>query len=479
MGHALSWWCRHQPDELLYSIGARLAAINVIHGHAAINRSVFGSDRVAPASDLPCSLNETFQQIGQRAGFTSVDDLLERSTLYPYHRYFLPQQKWQRVRELAFGPHGGAVKVFLGLVANGFGARLPMRSCIQCDRESWSSSSAIYWHRSHQLPGVEVCSVHCAPLVIHTVQGTPSRRGLIAPPALGRAAPVSIRSLPSAVRLAKLSEDLLHTHDVGPPWELRRRAFHRALDARGFARGRQQLRWEDIEASLLDHFGGFEGHPFDQRLLRRSKASLLWLYATLGGRQKTTHPLCQLLLIDWLFGSLHAFEQACARESELHSPEPSSDEAYPGLSDLALSCRSAARACGQSTSTVVKERHRLGLPVATRPKVLRGAKREVVAELIASGLPIAEIASDQALSASAVYKLLESNDFLSLARRHAQTAALSEERRSAWLRAIGKKRDRPILKARRTHPALYSWLYRHERDWLLAVNEKFSQQRMN
>ena len=94
------------PDELIYSLMARLVACNALGDPRIYLKLLFGTTNIIPSIDLPTSLASLHHTLGLLSPFDSVDGIIDAGTIYPYHRPFLTVERHQAVRQIL--QHGGA-----------------------------------------------------------------------------------------------------------------------------------------------------------------------------------------------------------------------------------------------------------------------------------------------------------------------------------------------------------------------------------
>ena len=90
----------------------------------------------------------------------TADRLMENHTLLPFYSYFLPPDRVKRIREEMRYSNGSRINRLAGIYV--YSVRTPefFRFCPACVKEDRSRFDCTYWHRVHQLPGVDVCPDH-------------------------------------------------------------------------------------------------------------------------------------------------------------------------------------------------------------------------------------------------------------------------------------------------------------------------------
>jgi hypothetical protein len=121
------------------------------------SRDLFGNSIVRVATDLPHRLNDLSKAlpVGHRY---SPDRLLAQHTLFPIYTAFESLQRAKTLRKAMLEGHG-PVHALAGALTIRLRSQF-LRYCIECvleDRQTWGET---YWHRIHNVTGVETCPVH-------------------------------------------------------------------------------------------------------------------------------------------------------------------------------------------------------------------------------------------------------------------------------------------------------------------------------
>lgn len=477
------------PDELLYSWLARLAALNSMGAPRDVLQQFFGCRTLIPSVDLPTRLLATAERLGDRLPFATLERLLEDGTLLPYHRPFLTEATYSLVRQRLLNGDGKGLKTLMGRVANRFGAHPALRSCPNCLADSWNRHGSMYWLRQHQLPGVNCCTTHGVVLQTVPLQARAHRQQLILPTRMPATQP-AVRADAQQLRFAQMSQDMVEAAlpVIAPP--RRAETYRVAALALGHGTWRGKVDFPGLASALRHHFYDFQGFDHQTRLLATATSPLGWLRPLFEKPQRSVHPICHLMLIDFLFGSMSAFETACAasnqepRAAPNHAPSVK-QEAKPrasysvlatdheaALRDTSLSCRQVAASIGRSVTTVVAWRRERNIPIHERRKSLNPAVIGRVLEALGSLSSLPAVAKQTGVSLSSVYRILAQYPTLPRPRRDVAGIAPLPLRRKRWkaaLLACKKKGMGRVTDARALAGADYAWLYRHDRAWLAAT----------
>ena len=145
------------PDELLYSVVARYGRRFRFPNRKSLGQTFFGTRNAVAVADLPTRLGALAAAIPDQFGM-SVEWLIDEHTLFPYYAPFLPRERVERLREAMRG--SGDVHLRAGIAASRVRPSEWLRYCPVCAAEDRATYGERYWHRLHQVSGVEVCHRH-------------------------------------------------------------------------------------------------------------------------------------------------------------------------------------------------------------------------------------------------------------------------------------------------------------------------------
>ena len=147
------------PDELFYSVCARLAGRLAFPRAQHVLSELFGTPDAMVGVDLPSYLDYFVDVLPEGHGY-SADYFIERHTLLPFYEPFQDQRRAATIR--ARMKEGGRQGFQFLLGPKGQNLQKPdrLRYCPQCVRKDREQFGECYWHRVHQVPGVLVCPHH-------------------------------------------------------------------------------------------------------------------------------------------------------------------------------------------------------------------------------------------------------------------------------------------------------------------------------
>jgi len=201
-----------------------------------------------------------------------------------------------------------------------------------------------------------------------------------------------------------------------------------------------------------------------------------WVRSAVTGKLAALHPVCHVLLIEVLFGSLDAFLRACREEEQAAAqvrPDVPPAESHSAsahdqklLLDETLSCREVARRLRTSITTVVLTRRQHGVRIAERPKKMTSELMGSVLSELRNGGDLAVVSKRCDVSVSVLYRILKANAGENAAWKDARSAATRTKHRQEWLLALKSTSNAKVFDLRKRAGAAYAWLRRHDGEWL-------------
>ena len=144
------------PDELLYSWIARWYVRSGYSAYSDVIGLFYGKRTIRP--DIEFINRFKADAFAAVSAVTSIETLLLEHTMFPHYGRFLPTERlrraWDAMRNLECDPHN-----LLAIPTRKNGTRY-LRYCPCCVAEDRDKYGETYWHRSHQLVGVDVCPYH-------------------------------------------------------------------------------------------------------------------------------------------------------------------------------------------------------------------------------------------------------------------------------------------------------------------------------
>lgn len=306
------------PDELLYSAVSRYhyRARNLSTESTA--RDLFGHARTHIIADLQSRLDHLASQLPPET--YPVSRLIDEHTILPYFAPFMPAGRHEEIRLDMRGAGGGAIHARLGILTSEITVDY-LRFCPVCAvHDEGTRGGGAYWHRAHQLPGIEVCPTHAVFLVDSAVavRGRGKRRTFVtARQAIADLPAESLTAVPLdrdsrehqiLLRLAQRAGWLLKAQIRVPDLDALRRQYLHALFEMGVARYSGSVKHPILEEQFLDYY--------TPGLLRHLKCGLElryhWLRRLINDWDRSRHPFHHLLLMEFLGRPMEEFFQGPA-----------------------------------------------------------------------------------------------------------------------------------------------------------------------
>ncbi len=146
-------------DEVFYSVLARYQRRLGASSGKRFSKHVFGSSNVIATLEFPNCLQRFVSALPPKPHL-SVDRIIDQHTFLPYFSPFLPEMRMNKLRRDMTGNNGKGIHFRTGLMASRIPIAQFLKFCPKCALEDDETFGECYWHRSHQAPGVAVCSIH-------------------------------------------------------------------------------------------------------------------------------------------------------------------------------------------------------------------------------------------------------------------------------------------------------------------------------
>ncbi len=303
------------PDEIFYSICARYSDRMRYSTKQAVAKDVFGCSAIHSTIVFPCHLAYLVNNLPKSYSY-SIDRFIDEHTFFPFFRPFLPQNRLYTLREAMSGNKGSSVYLRFGITVS----RIPLPRaehlrfcpvCIKEDRKRWGEC---YWHRIHQLPGVEICPMHKAYLCKSNIDGLDpgiQTKFLSAEAIVDASTPdLVVTSDFCNTILLNIALDInwiMHQHDLSFNHAFFKQRYLMLLTERGLAK--RHAREPFDVPSILQEFKAY----YPLHLIRKLSCELAeheqknWLWRLLYNKDRLIHPLYHLLVIHFLGCSIKTF----------------------------------------------------------------------------------------------------------------------------------------------------------------------------
>ncbi len=476
------------PDELLYSI---LARYHIRSGNLSSKLTIeelFNSKTVTAVADMPSGLDILISRIPFKRKITS-SDLIMGYTLYPYYTMFLPEDRVKAVARAMWGNRGNAINNITGMMASAIHFPRHLRFCPECFVEDTRQFGEAYWHRLHQIPGVLMCTKHKKILIESSVDMHFHRYEFVAANEQNciYSSSNAIYKDSDLLRILQYAEDIvwclsnyglirkvfISNHNL-------RDCYLAILKEKNFATVGGRVYQDDLK----ECFNEFYGNVYLRLLQSDCQNGESWLSAIVRKHRKTFHPIRHLLMIRFLLGSPENFFSRtwvylpfgkgpwpCLNAASEHYKQPVIKEIrITHCSDTKRPVGTFVCSCGfvysrRGPDAVKNDLYRIG-----RIKSFGSVWEEKLRNLaVKEKWGICNIAKALNVDRGTVLKYISKLNIASVKQKNITNNHfydLRSQHRSAWLDV--QKFNMTFLKTeiRKLAPKHYTWLYRHDKEWL-------------
>ncbi|HEY9694165.1 MAG TPA: TnsD family Tn7-like transposition protein [Oculatellaceae cyanobacterium] len=293
------------PDEILYSVCARYQDRVRYPNNAATIQELFGSGSAIASIDLPNRLSYLIKILPPGHCYT-IDRLIDEHTLLPFYLPFLPQARQTLLREDMKGTEISVIHRRAGIMASRVKQPDWLKFCPVCVQEDRNQFGEAYWHRLHQVPGVEICPNHCAILHNSHVRARyrENNQKFIAADQV-----ISNTGAILSINCSKSSEQLLLNFAKNVQWLLSktsiiselekvRKRYQSLLAEKGLATYSGIIRLQQLVKTFKNCYPTELLQNLQSELDEQNEQN--WLVRLVRNKKGVQHPLRHLLLIDFL-----------------------------------------------------------------------------------------------------------------------------------------------------------------------------------
>lgn len=151
------------PDELLYSVIARYHIRSGNTNAKATLNDLFNSTTVTSVVELPSNIDRLISNLPVAEAF-NVEELIYKHTMFPYYTAFITEDRAKRIYGYMLSDNGSKIYAELGLSNSYIKLNIFIRFCPECVQEDLKLYGETYWHRIHQVAGLNFCIKHKNPL---------------------------------------------------------------------------------------------------------------------------------------------------------------------------------------------------------------------------------------------------------------------------------------------------------------------------
>ncbi len=319
------------PDELLYSVWARISDQARYANRGDVALELFGSRSCRALVDWSCSLGYLVSQLPVGHCYT-VDMLIDGHTIYPFYAPFLPPERGQLLRDQMTNGNGAVFSARLGMLTSHIPPHKWLRYCPACVESDRSQFGEAYWHRLHQVPGVEVCPKHAVFLEDSTAARGPQRQAFLSAERVvqpTRPRPATGSPLDSFLKDIAVCIDQLLDHTFSSPGlPFFQKQYFALLDQHGFITINGRLRAVEFLKALTEYYPPSLLALLHCELSQTRQVEAEWP-VRLPFARRAQHPLHHILVVRFLGVPLETFLRF-----PVHAPCPFGKGPWPCLNPV-------------------------------------------------------------------------------------------------------------------------------------------------
>lgn len=484
-------------DETLYSLLARYH-VHVGNQSPKITiKELFGTTTNRAATDLQGNLSSLVNRLPYQCPI-DIQDIINFTTL-SFYRPFIDEERFSKVKNSMINNNGATVHTRLGVVASGISIKERLYYCTECVIEDKERYGETYWRRTHQAPGVYICTDHKEELKSVEFFKAEINQHLFL-----QADDVVIEEGSTNSSLSGSPEliGILHAISIDVKYildnELKPRSlvFYRnkyvsILKEKGLANSNGRVKQKQLETNFKSYY--------KQRCLKllgvklEEDSEVSWLRAIVRKPRKSFHPLYHILMMRFLTGSVENFFKyekeynpfgegnwICLNPAAKHNGEECIDtieirycqDSKKPIGIFKCSCGYIFSRRGPDKT--LEDKHKIG-------KVIEYGHEweKVLIEMVDKKVPLCIISSRLNVDGETVKKMAEKlnlKTYWSPPRKRENQISTSGDKSSIMRKAWAEVQiENPTLsktQLREKCPKVYMWLYRNDDDWLQRNSPK-------
>ncbi|MEP3389121.1 MAG: TnsD family Tn7-like transposition protein [Reichenbachiella sp.] len=466
------------PDETFYSIVARYYDSYGTAGPKEHLYTLFSTFHQSATLDFPNNLKVFCQNI--KSDYYTPERILNNHTLFPLYQRFLNQFRTQQLVKTIYQT-GGNIHTRLGVNAGLSKSPHQPRFCLKCYENDLNKYGESYFRRSHQLPLITICSKHQNQLA----------ELLVTPKILNKHHFISTSQIPHLpITMSKrrwnsqiqtVGERMISLLDANKKhiYDLDIYFYKRKLQSLGYKKGENFIDLDRLYASFSDHFSQQTLRILNSEI--RPHESKCWLKSIARKHRKSFDPIRHILLEDFILA--HASSNNIKDELKNRKwpcLNPVCENKYKNVLAvfskhydpktkkriLTIKCK-----CGFSYT---ESEGKIDQPFR-RVKTFGPLWEGELKNLLGKKLSIRSIA--RRLNCDSKTVVHHSKKTKSDANQTRTNELLLKRKKWSQLKLINSELS--ITDLRSLQPALYTYLYRNDKDWLLSLKYPSGRKRNN
>lgn len=156
----IAYFPKPYPDELLYSVFSRYYVKSGYMAYTYAAQDLYENKLTRPDMEFINMLSTEVKDILRK--YMPLKELVLKHTMFPYYGRFLNKERRNKAIESLVNMDKQYTNLLF--IPKNKNKRF-MRYCPLCAKEDREEHGETYWHRIHQMPGVDICPVHFCKLL--------------------------------------------------------------------------------------------------------------------------------------------------------------------------------------------------------------------------------------------------------------------------------------------------------------------------
>ncbi|MFN7652498.1 MAG: TnsD family Tn7-like transposition protein, partial [Cyclobacteriaceae bacterium] len=474
----MNYFPKFYDDECLYSLKARLLRDTLSNSDENRCNYLGEVKNHVISLDLPSHVGELYEATKHIVKWT-MESIIEDHTIFPVYRPFLSEEKRIRIVKSMISDRIENIQSIAGInSSNLVRSRFP-KFCPICGLEDLGKYGEPYWHRIHQFPNIQVCPDHNCLLVEYEpkAQELKGFKYFVLTESLVNNSVVTHNRCGPLEEIGKQLNDLLHRKGT---FDIKDVKYLNCIINKGYYRNGQVLR-KDVQIEFQNYYKGV----FNEYLRERISESYDWIGNIINQPEKVFNPYQHLLFQNFIesldFRSFPPKKEnpfgngpwKCFNKTsdhylkdvitELTLKKDEKNNRMVGI--FKCSCGMVYSKYFTHKGEIVKENIRV--------KKRGEAWDRKLHECILNQLSLRETAGILGTNAATISKMLRKKT----SKGRYDISGLVSSKRKEWEIALSEFSEDSYCESRKKFPALYKWLFRYDRDWLMSTRP--SQKRNN
>jgi hypothetical protein len=441
------------PDEILFSRYVRHMTILGMNAPEYL-KTLLKRPRASVHPYLTIGINEAAQICED-----SVSNIYRYQTLGGLFAFFSPKNA-KPISEALLQNNGSKAIRSCQLVSFKEKEVLSLKYCSVCARQDIWHFGVSYWHRLHQVSGVEACPDHKVWLIHQELPGRPHLRPLLMPPYSDE--PENCNEI--SAQFAKFTKEILDEISDSNKFFSRSKLLEN-LSERGYILDSRRFKRKELTSDLFTFIQGLDRIPPD--LLPYSDTDYRYLSYLLSGNV-CQHPFKYLLVLFWLtkttYGNLKSQQETLKIES--NQCEEDQSEICKYLLKHGESLAEISRVTGKSRCYLKALAIKNNIPIKLKPRFITKELISAVLVMANKGFHRKAIANKFQISTGSVEQIISTINGLVEKRRRFKFESTRRRYKGLILRDL---RNNPLAIKQEVKERCYAafhWMYSHEKAWL-------------